>query len=69
MTACTGSSRVVPNLIGLTKAAAQTAWTAAGLTGTLTTWSGQTNATIVAQSRPSFGCVAARLDDDGLAGR
>ena len=59
VTACTGSNRVVPNLIGLTKAAAQTAWTAAGLTGTLTTWSGQTNATAVAQSRPSFGCVAA----------
>lgn len=59
VTACTGSSRVVPNLIGLTKSAAQTAWTGAGLTGTLTTWNGQPGSTVVAQSRPSFGCVAA----------
>ena len=58
VTTCTGTNRVIPNLIGLTKAAAGTAWTAAGLTGTLSTWNGQPNATVVAQSRPAFGCVA-----------
>jgi uncharacterized repeat protein (TIGR01451 family) len=56
---CQGSNRTVPNLIGLNKAGANAAWTAAGLTGTLTTWNGQNNATVVAQSRPAFDCVAA----------
>ena len=58
VTTCTASNRVIPNLIGLTKAAAQTTWTNAGLTGALTTWNGQNNATVVVQSRPAFGCVA-----------
>ena len=58
VTSCTSSNRVVPNLIGLTKGAAQTAWTAAGFSGTLTTWNGQNNAMVVTQSRPAFGCIA-----------
>lgn len=57
VTSCSGSNRVVPNVIGLNKAAAQSAWTAAGLSGSLATWSGQPNASVVAQSRPAFACV------------
>lgn len=53
---CTGTNRVVPNLIGTTKAAAQTAWTAAGFTGTLNSWNG--NGNTVAQNRPAFECRA-----------
>jgi uncharacterized repeat protein (TIGR01451 family) len=60
-TACTGTNRVVPNLVrtpALNKAAAQTAWTAAGFTSALATWSGQPNATVVAQSLQAFSCQA-----------
>ncbi len=59
VTACTGATRVVPDLIGLAKAAAQTAWTSAGFTGTLSVWSGQPSATVVTQTRPAYGCIAA----------
>lgn len=59
VSACTGSDRTVPDLLGLQKAAAQTAWTAAGFTGTLTVWNGQNSATVVTQSRLAFACVAA----------
>ena len=56
---CGGGNRVVPNLIGITKAAAQTAWTDAGFTGTLTSWSGSPNPdATVAQSRQAFSCMA-----------
>lgn len=54
---CGGSNRVVPNLIGLTKAAAQTAWTTAGFTGALSTWSGSNSATTVAQSQQAYACL------------
>ena len=58
--ACTGgSNRTVPNLIGVNKAGANTGWTNAGFTGTLTTWSGQNGATVEAQNRPAFTCVPA----------
>lgn len=58
--ACTGTgNRTVPRLIGLTKAQAGTAWTAAGFTGTLTTWTGQNTDPIVTQNRPAYECVAA----------
>lgn len=55
---CTGTNRVVPNLIGMTKANAQTAWTAAGFTGALTSWSGQNSALTVVQNRQAFECRA-----------
>lgn len=55
---CTGSNRVVPNLIGLTKAAAQTAWTSAGFIGAMTSWSGQNSALILTQNRQAFECRA-----------
>lgn len=55
---CTGTNRVVPNLIGLTKANAQTAWTAAGFTGAMTSWSGSNGSTILTQNRQAFECRA-----------
>ncbi len=58
VSACTGTNRTVPNLIGLNKAQAQAAWTSAGFTGTLTVWNGQPSATVVTQSRQAFTCVA-----------
>ena len=59
VSACTGTNRTVPNVIGLNKANSQAAWTAAGFTGTLSVWGGQPNALTLAQSRPAFECVAA----------
>lgn len=56
---CVGANRVVPNLIGMTKANAQSAWTAAGFTGAMTTWSGQPSAPILVQNRQGFECRAA----------
>jgi TadE-like protein len=56
---CTGTNRTVPNLVGLNKAGATAAWTAAGFTGALTTWNGQPNSLVVNQTRPAFTCVAA----------
>lgn len=55
---CPGPNRVVPNLVGLTKSAAQTAWTAAGFSGTVTSWSGQNGAAVVTQNRQAFDCRA-----------
>lgn len=56
---CTGSRRVVPNLIGLQKAAAEAEWTRAGFTRALDTWSGQSTARVVSQDRQAFECRAA----------
>lgn len=58
VTSCSGGNRVVPNLVGQTKTSAQAAWTAAGFSGSLTTWNGQNSSTVVAQSRPAFGCIS-----------
>ena len=58
-TNCTGSNRLIPNLIGLQKAQAQAAWTAAGFpAGGLTVWNGNPNAATVTQSRSAYSCVA-----------
>ena len=57
VTSCTGSNRTVPDLIGLQKANAQAAWTAAGFTGSLAVWSGQPNATAVTQTRAAYDCI------------
>jgi hypothetical protein len=57
VSACTGSNRSVPDLIGRTKSQAQSAWTAAGFTGTLTTWNGGNNDTVDTQNRPAYSCV------------
>jgi uncharacterized repeat protein (TIGR01451 family) len=55
--ACSGSNRVVPNLIGLVKASAQTAWTNAGFTTALNVWGGNASSTVVTQSIQAFGCT------------
>jgi hypothetical protein len=58
---CTSSSnRVVPNMIGLTKAGAASAWGSSGaqFTGTLTTWSSSTSSLVVAQTPDAFSCIA-----------
>jgi hypothetical protein len=60
VTSCSNPTKVIPNLIGLNKANAQTAWTAAGFTaGNLTVWNGQPNALTVTQTRQAFQCMAA----------
>ena len=55
---CTGTDRTVPNLIGLKKVPAATAWAAAGFTGALTPWGGGTNNLTRTQSRTAFTCIA-----------
>ena len=56
---CAPTGRVVPSLIGLTKTAAQSAWTAAGFTsGNLNTWNGQNSDAVVTQSRLAYGCLS-----------
>lgn len=54
--ACTGTNRVVPNLIGMTKANAQTAWTNAGFTTTISSWGGSNGSPILTQTRQAFEC-------------
>lgn len=56
--ACTGSSnRVVPNLISLEKATAESIWSSSGFTTALGTWSGATTAKVVTQNQPAFSCI------------
>lgn len=55
---CSGSDRVIPKLVGRTKTQANNAWTAAGFTGTLTSWSGQNSAIVATQSRDAYSCAA-----------
>jgi hypothetical protein len=60
VTNCANPQRVIPNLIGLNKAAAQAAWQAAGFTpANLSTWNGQPNALTATQTRQAFQCMAA----------
>ncbi len=59
VSSCTGSNRTVPNLIGIVKGSLQTTWTAAGFSGTVTTWSGQNSATAVTQDKVAFSCIPA----------
>lgn len=57
-TSCANPSRLIPDLIGLDKAAAQAAWTSAGFpAGGLTVWNGNPNATTVTQTQQAFQCV------------
>jgi hypothetical protein len=57
-TSCANPSRLIPDLIGLNKAAAQAAWTSAGFpAGGLTVWNGNPNATTVTQTQQAFQCV------------
>ncbi len=54
-TTCANPSRLIPNLIGLQKAAAQAAWTAAGFpAGGLSVWNGQPNAVTVDPDAPGL---------------
>lgn len=54
---CAGGLRNVPDVIGLTKAEAQTEWTNAGFTGAIASWSGSNGAAIVTQDRTAFRCM------------
>ncbi len=57
---CTGASRVIPNLVGLTKVQSQAAWNSAGFTpANLTTWNGNNAGPTITQTRTAFTCVAA----------
>ncbi len=56
VTSCGVSERSVPDMIGLNKASALAAWTAAGFIGTLTPWTGAPGASTVTQSRRAFSC-------------
>jgi hypothetical protein len=56
---CTGvNNRVIPNLIGIVKAPAVAAWTAAGFTTALATWGGNNASTVATQSRIAYSCMA-----------
>ena len=55
---CGAGLRSVPDLIGLTKTLAANAWTAAGFTGALSTWSGSNGSVAVTQNRMAFTCLA-----------
>jgi len=57
VTSCAAANKVVPNLIGLARTPAQTAWTTAGFTGTYNNFSGGGN--VVTQSVEAFSCKAA----------
>ena len=58
--ACGGPNQVVPNLVGLTKTNAETAWQAAGFAlSNLLRWSGNAGAAVVTQSQQAFSCVSA----------
>lgn len=54
--ACSGSDKVIPNLISLTKTNAIAAWTAAGFTSTLGTWNGNNSAQVKSQNVLAFLC-------------
>ena len=54
---CTGTDRVVPNLIGLTFSQARTAWTAAGFTTALQP-NGHNSSVVVTQNRMPYSCTA-----------
>jgi uncharacterized repeat protein (TIGR01451 family) len=56
--ACQANERVVPDMLGLTKANATSAWSGAGFSGALTTWNGQNSALAVTQNRSPFTCLA-----------
>jgi uncharacterized repeat protein (TIGR01451 family) len=58
VTACTGATnRVVPSLIGLTAAAAQTAWTSAQFAGALTAGGFSSSSVTVAQNVQAYSCL------------
>jgi hypothetical protein len=56
-TSCTGSNRVVPDLIGLDKGDAEDEWEDAGFTGDLDTWSGNNSSDVETQSRQAYSCI------------
>jgi hypothetical protein len=55
---CSGGNKVVPSLIGMTKADALAKWTNAGFTGALSSWASNDGAATVAQSQLALQCVA-----------
>ena len=68
VTNCANPSKVIPNLIGLNKAGAQAAWTAAGFTaGNLSVWNGQNNALTVTQNAPGLPVHGRQHDHDDRA--
>ncbi|HEY4634032.1 MAG TPA: TadE family protein [Candidatus Limnocylindrales bacterium] len=57
-TSCTGSNRVVPDLIGLDKGDALDAWEDAGFQrNRLDTWSGNNSSDVETQDRQAYSCV------------
>ena len=69
VTTCTGSNRVVPSLIGLNKAGASAAWTAAGFSGSLTTWNGQSECHRGRAVAAGVRMCPPGHDHDGIEGR
>ena len=65
VSACTGSRPIGAEPHRSDQNPGPAAWTAAGFTGTLATWSGGTNSVVVRQNRPAFTCVPLVLDHDG----
>ena len=57
VSACTGADRTVPNLIGMTNAQADAAWTDAGFTGAIV-WNAGVGP-VASQGRMAFECVPA----------
>ena len=55
---CAAAQRSAPNVIGLTKAQAATAWLAAGFTSSLSSWPGNNAAATVTQNQRAFTCLA-----------
>jgi uncharacterized repeat protein (TIGR01451 family) len=56
---CTGTLKMVPMMVGLSKSAATSAWNAAGFTGAITSWSGSGGTTVITQDRQAYACMAA----------
>ena len=60
VTNCANPSRVIPNLISLTKTNAIAAWTAAGFSAAnLTSWKNKDSDPVVTQTRQAFQCLPA----------
>ena len=56
--ACSGTSAMVPLLVGLSKTSAQSAWTAVGFSsGNMTSWSSSTSTIVVTQSVQAYSCA------------
>jgi uncharacterized repeat protein (TIGR01451 family) len=56
--ACSGSNRVIPSVVGLSKTTATSRWTSAGFASNkLTSWSGSNSTLVVTQNQMAYSCV------------